>query len=379
MVLRYIFGEECWQPSAPQATLIIDDPLLRKDYGFLNFERLLALTDQYDFHTSLAFIPRNYRRSSSATVKLFRERPDRLSICFHGNDHTGAEFASKDPNVLNAFLAEAERRIKSHGQRTGIVCDHVMVFPQGNFSLAAMKVLKARNFCGAVNTDAGAAGEPAELALADLMSPSVLKYAGFPLFLRKYVRDWTSEDIAFNVFFGKPVFIGEHHELFKTPEVLTGLVARINLLVPGIRWTNLQTAMENSFLRRRTANGDYRVRAYSTVCLVDNPTGAAIEGGVEWPARAGFSRDNSVGKAQTDSASRSDEVMAPVCFTLAAEESRKIYLVCRNEFGLSPANRKVSWNVKAFLRRRLSEFRDNSLRKSPRALALAQTLKRHLS
>ena len=68
--------------------LIIDDPLLRKDYGFLNFESVLGLMDEYNFHTSIAFIPHNWRRNASGITRMFRERPDRYSICFHGNDHT---------------------------------------------------------------------------------------------------------------------------------------------------------------------------------------------------------------------------------------------------------------------------------------------------
>jgi len=41
---------------------------------------------------------------------MFRENPHRLSICFHGNDHTEAEFASNDPALLNGMLDIAEGR-----------------------------------------------------------------------------------------------------------------------------------------------------------------------------------------------------------------------------------------------------------------------------
>jgi hypothetical protein len=378
MVLRYICGEECWQPNAAQATMIVDDPLLRKDYGFLNFARQLELMDQYNFHTSVAFIPYNCHRTSSATALLFRERPDRLSICFHGNDHTDAEFATSDPHLLTAMLHEAERRMHSHGKETGISCDRVMVFPQGKFSLAAIKALKAHNFCAAVNTEVGVADEPARLALADAISPSVLKYEGFPLFLRKYVRNFSSGDIAFNAFFGKPVFIVEHHEIFKNPEVLTDLIARINFLLPGIRWTNLQTALENSSIKRRSPDGSYRIRAYSSVCLVDNPADTTIEGCVEWPGQAGFCRENVGVEAQTGLASQAKGQSSAVCFTLAAGQSRKFSSVCHNEFGHFQVNHKVSSEVKTFLRRRFSELRDNHLSKTPRVLALAESLNRRL-
>src|SRR5271154_189567 len=46
MALRHIFGEECWRPCKPHASIIIDDPLLRRKYGYLNFESLLRLMEE---------------------------------------------------------------------------------------------------------------------------------------------------------------------------------------------------------------------------------------------------------------------------------------------------------------------------------------------
>ena len=139
-------------PNQPNGTLIIDDPLLRKNYGFLNYEHLLRLMDQHNFHTCVAFIPHNYLRNSPDITQIFRERSDRFSICFHGNDHTNAEFATKDACLLNSILTVAEERMEVHQKKTGIQCDRVMVFPQGRFSLNAMKVLKSHNFSAAVNS-----------------------------------------------------------------------------------------------------------------------------------------------------------------------------------------------------------------------------------
>ena len=65
MALRYVAGDACWRPNSAQASIIIDDPLLRKSYGFLNFESLLRLADQHNFHAAIAFIPHNFRRNSS--------------------------------------------------------------------------------------------------------------------------------------------------------------------------------------------------------------------------------------------------------------------------------------------------------------------------
>jgi hypothetical protein len=235
MFIRYAFREEGWLSDQHHATFIIDDPLLRKDYGFLNYERLLGLMDEYNFHTSIAFIPHNRRRNSLDITRMFRERPDRFSICFHGNDHMAAEFASKDSSLLNGMLTVAEERMDEHQKKTGIQCDKVMVFPQENFSPEAMEVLKAHNFSAAVNSGPYPLGDRTGLCLSDILEPAMLKYGGFPLFLRRYVREIALQDVAFNLFFGKPVLIVEHHDIFKDPECLTQLVSRINTLAPEIR------------------------------------------------------------------------------------------------------------------------------------------------
>jgi hypothetical protein len=378
MFIRYAFRQECWHPNLHHATLIIDDPLLRKDYGFLNYEGLLALMDKYDFHTSIAFIPFNYRRNSPGITRMFRERPDRLSICFHGNDHTAAEFASRNAGLLNGMLTVAEERMDVHEKKTRIHCDHVMVFPQGNFSRDAMAALKAHNFSAAVNSDPCPRGENSGFSLLEFIEPAVLKYGGFPLFLRKYPREIELQDIAFNLFFGKPVLIVEHHEIFKDPESLIQLVSRINAFAPEIRWSNVQTAVENSYLRRWTPNGDLQIRAYANAGKVANASENLLRCYVEWPG----CREVPVERVLLDGVpwpdARTDDKGIRFCFDLRPGESRRFSVVYQNNFGLSDANCRVQWKVKAFLRRRLSEVRDNYLSKNPHVLSGAKALQRRL-
>src|SRR5579863_7202962 len=129
LFLRRAFGEACWRPAnPPTASFIVDDPPLWKRYGFLDYSKLLAMMDQSNFHTSIAFIPYYWKKTVPSTVQLFRERPERLSVCFHGNDHTAAELASQEPQQLNSMLATAKKRMESFTQRTGIPCDNVIVF-----------------------------------------------------------------------------------------------------------------------------------------------------------------------------------------------------------------------------------------------------------
>jgi len=378
MFIRYAFREQCWRPNQHHATLVIDDPLLRKDYGFLNYERLLALMDEYNFHTSIAFIPFNYRRNSPGITRMFRERPDRLSICFHGNDHTAAEFASKDSGLLNAMLTVAESRMDAHQKETGIKCDPVMVFPQGNFSRDAMAALQAHNFSAAVNSGPYPRGENSGLSLLEFMEPAVLRYGGFPLYLRKYPREIALQDIAFNLFFGKPVLIVEHHEIFKDPQSLIQLVSRINTLAPEIRWSNVQTAVENSYLRRWTKDGTLEVRAHANAGKIDNTSNDILRCSVEWPGCGEIPVEKVLLDGMPWHDARTDDKGIRLSFDVPPGGSREFSVVYQNNFGLSDANRRVPWKAKAFFRRRLSELRDNHLSRSPGLLAFAKALQRSL-
>lgn len=376
MALRYAAGDECWRPCKAHASIIIDDPLLRKSYGFLNFESLLRLASQHNFHVTIAFIPHNFRRNSSGITRMFQENAARLSICFHGNDHMEAEFASTDLAHLNTLLRVAEDRMNLHHQMTGLPCDRVMVFPQGNFSLEAMKVLKSHNFYAAVNTVPHPAEQPVRLTIGELVQPAVLRYGGFPLFIRKPIRQTQSHDIAFNLFFGRPVLIVEHHEIFQRPESLVEIAARINSVAPEIHWSNLATVAGNSILTRRAPDGTHHVRAYSGTVRIVNDSDSIRRYSIEW----GDSCDDaSIEQVLMDG--------TPCCgfeigdarlwppLELAPGSSHTFSLVHRN-VQAAVRNLGLRWKARAFLRRRLSEVRDNYLSKNQHLLTAAKTLQR---
>jgi hypothetical protein len=371
MALRSIFAEKSWRPSKRYASVIIDDPLLRKNYGFLNFDSLLTLTNQHNFHSTIAFIPHNFKRNSPEITQMFRLNPERFSLSFHGNDHTGAEFASKDISLLNTLLRTAEERMKQHNRITDLHCDRVMVFPQGNFSREGMAVLKAHNFDGAVNTTPHPLGEKFELTLRDLAQPAVLRYENFPLFLRKNSIRTQAEDIAFNCFFGRPVLIVEHHDIFQHPETLVDAVTRINTVAPDICWSGLGPILKSSILERSTSDGVHHIRAYSNLVQVSNHSSSSKEFSIEWNHR---SRPEQV--VQTDRTPvefSADEMGVRASTSVPSGSSRTLSLIYQNPYHES-ADLGMSSRTKAFVRRRLSEVRDNYLSKNPRILAAAKRL-----
>jgi hypothetical protein len=373
MALRYAFGDESWRPRNQQASVIIDDPPLWPKYGFLDFDCLLSLVEQHRFHASIAFIPHNFRRSSATVVRSALNTAGRLSICFHGNDHTGAELASTEPVLLNTTLHIAEERMRSHLALTGVDCDRVMVFPQGRFSVEAMEVLKARNFDAALNTVSSPFQQPVRLRLSELAQPAVLRYAGFPLFLREDSVHTQVPEIAFKVFFGRPVFIVEHHHIFKDPAPLLAAVSRVNESVPQIQWSSPACAVGTAVLWRRTADRAYDIRAYSRTIRVFNDYRNPVCFRIEWtgyedglasPVRV--LRDGLPGpefEATREGIAVSAELQAGAAHTFTVVHGNSHGML--NGIG-------VRRTVRGFVRRRLSELRDNHLSKTPRLLAAAE-------
>ncbi len=377
MVLRHVFAQECWRPSGQYAAIIIDDPLLRHTYGFLNFESLHRLMKRHRFHTTIAFIPHNYRRNALGTTRLFHDNPDKFGLCYHGNDHTGAELASVNTAHLNTMLCKAEQRMKMHHEITGLECDRVMVFPQGQFSVEAMRVLKSRNFLAAVNTVPHPMGDTARLTIRDLAQPAVLRYGGFPLFLRKPIRETETHDIAFNVFFGKPVFIVEHHNVFQHPDSLAEVVDKINWVAPEIRWCRLATAVDRSTLVRWSLDGVRHVQAYATAVQVDNDMAIPNRFSIEWKQTQGPQVEHVLQGGAPLPADETEHSLIRVSADMPPNSSQKFAVIYQSQQA-PRGGLGLRWTTKAFVRRRLSEIRDNHLAKSPRVLAVANAFCRQL-
>jgi len=378
IALRHIFKDECWLPSEPNASVIIDDPLLRPNYGFLNFEHLLALTKQHNFHVTVAFIPHNFRRSSRRIATMFQENADRLSLCFHGNDHTGGEFASTDRVWLNTISQIAETRMMRHYEMTGLPCDRVMVFPQGRFSVEAMLALRARNFDCAVNTVPYPKQQPVRLTLGELMQPAVLRY-GFPLFLRRYSAHTQDLDMCFDLFWGRPILIVEHHDIFRNPAPLISAVSRINESFPQIRWTSVGRAVKGSFLKLRQCDGTLRVRAYSREVQVSNRSDHIQRLLVQWdnPGNAIHPTQILANGIPVSAAKLTSPERVLLSADLNPNTSANYSLVSRDE---CQTFRKVSLRRRtvSFMRRRLSEVRDNYIERNSSVMAAAKAMQRGL-
>ena len=270
MFIQWVFKRRCWHTKHRFGNLIIDDPPLKRSYGYLNYWNLLAQMDRCEFASTIAFIPWNYRRTDNRVAQLFRERPDRLSLCVHGCDHTGSEFSSTDVALLNSKVKLAAARMNSLQRWNSLSYSKTMVFPQGRFSLPALVSLKANNYLAAVNSSPLPAysGASASLTLADFLTPAVTRYGGFPLFVRRYPAGL--EQFAFDLFFGKPLFAVEHQGYFKDGGAsLEEFVTGINSLT-RLQWTGLDAILKKSYLERELSDEITGCRVYTNHQIIEN-------------------------------------------------------------------------------------------------------------
>ncbi len=189
MFIRCTSGSSCWHNDRPSACFIVDDPLLRRQYGFLDYKKLSELMDRERFSTSIAFIPWNYRRSDRRIAELLAGRPLTYSLCVHGCDHARGEFGSIDHNFLREKAQLALEWMRQHRTLSGLDFDDVMVFPQGIFSTAAMRALHSCRYLAAVNGPPYPIDREDSLTLEDLLQVAVTRFSNVPLFTRRYPQD----------------------------------------------------------------------------------------------------------------------------------------------------------------------------------------------
>ena len=372
MLLKHTFGQRCWHSPHPWANLIIDDPLIRPSYGFLNYEDLLHELGQHNFAMTTAFIPFNHDRSHEGTASLFRAHQDRLSICVHGLDHTKHEFATDSLGDLNAMVQEARSRMMSHHKRTGVDYSEVMVFPHGWFSSNSLRVLRDNNYLAAANSTVVPQGDGAarDLTLADHMAPAIVAYFGFPLFFRRYPGQLASH--AFDLFLEKPLLLVDHHEAFREGYgALADFVGEINGLREDLSWCDLQTGTQRSYRQRWLNENEWALvtTARRQTLLNTGEVARLYHILIDMP------RDSVPDRVSVDGepiALPDGEDDLVVSQEIGAGAQCTVEFILQNPLGTSRLDRAVRDRAVIRGRRYLTEFRDNVLSKHDRLLALAE-------
>ena len=271
LFLKRAFPDAVGSNRAVGASLIVDDPALKRRYGFMQFERVLSAMMEHAFCTTVAFIPWNWRRTNPRTADIFLSNRDRYALVLHGCDHTSSEFGTSSLPVLNHKAKAALNRADRHRERTGVHISPIMVFPQGVFSPEALYVLKCNNFTAAVNTEVNPVGATApQTRVRELWDVAVMQYSSFPVFTRRYMSHGL-ENFAFDMFLGKPCLVVGHHDVFKDDgrELMT-FIDRLNSLEGGVRWGALDTVIARSYSARRGADGIKSVRMFANELVLES-------------------------------------------------------------------------------------------------------------
>jgi hypothetical protein len=252
--LRSAFGDRCWHNPSPVAALVVDDPLLRRHYGFIDFEELLNSARAHQYHVTLAFIPWNHRRTKIRDAAFFRRYSDVFSVCVHGNDHTNDEFFSENSQDLLSRVTEALVRMEAHTRRTGLPYESVMVFPQERYSVKALQALgESRGFTAVTNTRRIPDDEAAQGSVcgAELLLPASDWWFGVPILKRHYSHEGMGK-FALALFLGQPAVLAEHHQYFESgTDRIERFVADLRRINPEVHWRPLSDTLRRLCWRRR--------------------------------------------------------------------------------------------------------------------------------
>jgi hypothetical protein len=377
--LKWAFPDATNSLREINACLIVDDPPLKRRYGFMDFREALDLMKRHNFTTTIAFIPWNWRRTHRSTLKLFQSYPERFSVVVHGCDHTAGEFAERSPALLNLKIQTSRKRMERFRRRASIKADSVMVFPQGQFSPETGPALKFNDFVAAVNTEvAPSRGAANATTIADLWNIAIMKYGTFPIFTRRYLNHGI-ENFAFDALLGKPCLIAAHHDVFKDhARDMVDLIDRLNALRWNLVWRPLGEALRRTFTIRRVADGTNVIQMFANNLVVDNPDAEACRTLLQ-KEEGDPERVEAVLINQKAVQFSVDGGHLRFWLTTLPGERSDVRVVYRNNSEALPHRAGAGANIKVAVKRYLSEFRDNYLSRNEflyqSALALKHLMK----
>lgn len=382
MFVRYSAGARGWHRTAHYANLTIDDAWLTEPYGNLNFQALLAEMQRANFHTTIAFIPWNFDRSTPDVVALVRSHPERFSISVHGNNHNHQEFYAYTAKPLSGQIDDIKQaiaRMERFKALTGIPYDRVMVWPHEQVPPAdTLAALKAYDFLANVDAQIIPLDEK---ALADPLFPwhsDTLDSANFLTIKRLPLPASLLESrIAINAFLGNPNLFYVHQEFFAGgSSAFNDIATLVNQIAPDVQWESLGNIAKNLSRVRKRDDGQYDVEVYSSQAQVENSEPHAVTFYVA--KEESFSPP--VKSLIVNGRPHSYERLGSGLFfkvTVGAKESVQIVMAYENDLNVPSIDiEKSSFRVNAI--RRLSDFRDMWVSRSGMGRAFVRFYTNHL-
>jgi hypothetical protein len=280
--LRSACGDAGWRPPGLRASFMFDDPNLHwTSYGHLPYRELVRHADAHGYHVAFAMVPLDGWFAHPAAVRLFRERPDRLSLIVHGNNHTRLELAHPDSRDRSrALLAQALRRTRAFERRSGLRVGRVMAAPHGVCSEPMARSLVpmgfealciSRPYPWLARPPAQWLARPPGASPLAGWEPASLVADGVPVLLRRGFDD-PEEDLALRAFLDQPLIVYGHHGDMKSGLDRLAHLAGVIQGLGDVEWMSPGEIAATGFATLH--EGDtMRVRMFSRRALVPVPDG----------------------------------------------------------------------------------------------------------
>jgi hypothetical protein len=158
-----------------------------------------------------------------------------------------------------------------HENRTGMKFEPVMVCPQEEYSLQAIRSFACDGGFLAVANSRCIARDSGELVLrgADLLSAAQDRYFGVSILKRYYPSDRAL--LALGQFLGKPAILVTHHDFFR--EGLAKLEELVSWVtgLPGVgRWNSIGGVATTTCIKRRIGANEFELKIFSDKFEMDH-------------------------------------------------------------------------------------------------------------
>jgi hypothetical protein len=248
-----------------RAAVVIDDPNHHwTSYGHVRYPRLAEHARAHGYHVALATIPLDLWYFDRRAARIFRERPDVLSLAIHGNSHTKRELArARAPEQATRTVAQALARVERFERRSGLRVSRVMIPPHGDFDSLTLDALAMQGF------DA-ACWSPKPRSVISGFDVADVADGGLASIPRSLLGRW--DDLPFRAFLGQPIVLEGHHtDLASGLDLLEEAAAEVNRLGTPT-WMSLGDIARSNVITHLT--GDVlRVRMFSRRAVVTLPKG----------------------------------------------------------------------------------------------------------
>ncbi len=253
-----------WERRTSCATFMVDDPNLRRPrYGYMDLSKLVAESKRHNFHTSIAMIPLDYRKTRKAAADIMARNPDRLSLVMHGVDHVHGEFAAPVRlQEAETMLLQGLGRMKLHERRTGLRHARAMTFPHGLCNEIWMEAMRNVGFSAAVASRSlpFCAEEDVGDFLYEL-NPAQMTFRGFPT-INRFQAEMPKERLLFQALLQKPLIIYTHHSFFREGiERLIDIANFLNQRVSPV-WSSVDKIVRANYQIKRGSDQSV-IRAFS--------------------------------------------------------------------------------------------------------------------